>query len=97
MPPLRPVIGALGDEVEAIRGEEEREKAKARDARLLARGLMPASAEDLDALTPAQKRELYKRLGLTVMAHADGSLTITWFVDIDLGELRCQEEGTSTR
>jgi hypothetical protein len=48
----------------------------------------------LDALTPSERREIYRRLGLTVLANRDRSLTLRWFVDIELEVIRCQEEGT---
>jgi hypothetical protein len=38
------------------------------------KGVMP---EDLDALTPPQRREFYKRLGLRVVANRDKSLTLS--------------------
>ncbi len=62
------------------------------------RRLEAGMPEDLDALTPEQRRELYRRLGLKAnVASSDGSITLTWFVDAELGVIRCQEEGTSRR
>ena len=53
--------------------------------------------EDLDALTPPQRREFYRRLNLTVVANRDKSLTLKWFFDVEMEVIRCQEEGTSTK
>ena len=53
--------------------------------------------EDLDAPTPLQRRELYRRLNLTVVANRDKSLTLKWFFDVEMEVIRCQEEGTSTK
>ncbi|HET9928467.1 MAG TPA: hypothetical protein VFQ09_06625 [Rubrobacter sp.] len=45
-----------------------------------------------NALAPLQRRELYKSLDLMVVANRDKSLTLKWFVDVDLEVIRCQEE-----
>jgi hypothetical protein len=37
----------------------------------------------LDTLEPEERNRVYKMLGLTVSAHVDGSLVLTWALDAD--------------
>jgi hypothetical protein len=53
--------------------------------------------DDLVALTPSQRCEFCRRLGLKALVNQDRSITLTWFMDVHLEVIRCQEEGTSTR
>ncbi len=93
--PLDTQIKALKKEAEVLRHEEAEAQATEEDERLMLRRLEAGMPEDLDALTPEQRRELYRRLGLKAnVASSDGSITLTWFVDAELGVIRCQEEGT---
>ena len=93
--PLDAEIAALSEESEATRREEARRVAGVEDARLLLRRLKAGAPKMLGALGPAQRRNLYERLGLKVVANLDRSLTITWMAGHELGELRCLKGRTS--
>jgi hypothetical protein len=77
-----------------LRREENETLGAKEDERIMLRRLETGLPDDLDALTPPQRRELYKKLGLTVLANGDGSLTLSWMVDLELGVIRCREERT---
>jgi hypothetical protein len=90
----RPVAKALEEEADALREEERAERGREEDERMMLWRLETGLPEDLDALAPLQRRELYKSLDLMVVANRDKSLTLKWFVDVDLEVIRCQEEET---
>ena len=95
--PLDAQIKGLNEEAAVLRREEEILRGTEEEERIMLRRLEAGLPDDLDALSPSQRREFYKRLGLTVVANQDKSLTLRWFVDVDLEVIRCQEEETSTR
>jgi len=64
---------------------------------MLIRRLKTSAPKILDDPTPARKRGLYERLGLSVVANLDRSLTMTWMAGAELGELRWLKDRTSTR
>lgn len=90
-------IGALDDESKTLKREVEELGDAEEDERMMLQRLEAGLPSDLDALTPSERREFYRRLGLTVVANQDKSLTLRWFVDIDLEVIRCKEKRTSTR
>jgi hypothetical protein len=87
-------VKALEDEAGALREGEHAERGREEDERMMLWRLETGLPDDLDALAPSQRRELYKSLDLTVVANQDKSLTLKWFVDVDLEVIRCQEEET---
>jgi hypothetical protein len=92
--PLDAKVKALEEEADALREEEHAERGREEDERMMLWRLETGLPEDLDALKPLQRRELYRCLDLTVVANRDKSLTLKWFVDVDLEVIRCQEEET---
>ena len=92
--PLDAQIGGLEEEAHTLQRERDAEESAEEDERTMLRRLETGLHDDLDALSSPQRRELYKRLGLTVLANRDGSLTLRWMVDIDMGVIRCQDERT---
>lgn len=94
--PLDAEITALADEPDEARREENR-RTTAEDARILVRRLKTNAPKMLEGLDAAQRRGLYERLGLKVVANLDRSLTMTWMAGAELGELRCLKDRTSTR
>jgi hypothetical protein len=48
------------------------------------------AADRLDELEPEERNRVYKMLGLTVLAHGDGSLEAKWAVD----ETLCRDNVT---
>lgn len=95
--PLDAQIKGLGEDAEGLRREVQMLRGAEEDERVMLRRLEVGLPEDLDALPPSQRRELYRRLGLKAVANRDGSITLTWLMDVELEVSRCQEEGTSTR
>jgi DNA repair exonuclease SbcCD ATPase subunit len=95
--PLDAQIKGLEDEAKTLRREEEELRDAEEDEQTMLRRLEASLPSDLDALTSPERREFYRRLGLTVLANRDKSLTLRWFVDVELEVIRCQEEGMSTR
>jgi hypothetical protein len=51
------------------------------------------AADRLDELEPEERNRVYKMLGLTVLAHGDGSLEAKWAVD----ETLCRDNVTLLR
>jgi hypothetical protein len=92
--PLDAKVKVLEEEADALREEEHAERGREEDERMMLWRLETGLPEDLDALKPLQRRELYRCLDLTVVANRDKSLTLKWFVDVDLEVIRCQEEET---
>ena len=92
--PLDAKVKALEEEADALREEVHAERGREEDERMMLWRLETGLPEDLDALKPLQRRELYRCLDLTVVANRDKSLTLKWFVDVDLEVIRCQEEET---
>ena len=95
--PLDAQIKGLEDEAKTLRREEEELRDAEEDEQTMLRRLEASLPSDLDALTSPERREFYRRLGLTVLANRDKSLTLRWFVDVELEVIRCQEEGMSTK
>jgi site-specific DNA recombinase len=95
--PLDEDLSRLKSEADLLAGEADREKGALRDARMVLRALKEATPGALDDLDAAGRREFYRDVELKVMAQKDGSLTMSWLVGLELGELRCQDEVTSTR
>jgi hypothetical protein len=95
--PLDAQTKGLDEEALGQRREEQMLRGAEEDERVMLRRLEEGLPGDLDALTPSQRRELYKRLGLKAVANQDRSITLTWFMEVELEVIRCQEEETSTR
>jgi ParB-like chromosome segregation protein Spo0J len=95
--PLDEDLSRLRREADLLAGQEEREKGALRDARTVLRALREAAPEVLDELDAAGRREFYRDVELKVMAHQDGSLTMSWLVDLNLGEFGWEDVRTSTR
>jgi hypothetical protein len=95
--PLDAQIGGLEEEAQALRREEAELLDREEDERIMLRRFEVGLPDDLDALTPSQRCEFYRRLGLKALVNQHRSITLTWFMDVHLEVIRCQEEGTSTR
>ena len=95
--PLDAQIGALRIARDALLSESKRAEGAARDARAVLEGLRRTGPDALDALDAAGRRQLYRDLELKVVAHQDRSLTMTWLVDLNLGEFGWETAGTSRR
>jgi hypothetical protein len=95
--PLDAQIAALTAEVEGLSVEARRREGAAKGARAILKGLKESGPDALDALDAAGRRQLYEDVELTVVARGDGSLTMTWLVDLNLGEFGWENAGTSTR
>jgi hypothetical protein len=95
--PLDEDLSRLRREADLLVGQVEREKGALRDARMVLRALREAAPEALDELDAAGRREFYRDVELKVMAHQDGSLTMSWLVDLNLGEFGWEDVRTSTR
>jgi hypothetical protein len=58
------------------------------------REVAPKALDDLDA---ERRREFYRDVELKALVNADGSVKLTWLVDLETGEVRWETAGTSTR
>ena len=95
--PLDAQIAALAAELESLTSETRRREGVAKGAREILEALKSAGPDALDSLDAAGRRQLYEDIELKVMAHQDGSLTMTWMVDLKLGEFGWEDVRTSTR
>lgn len=90
-------ISALKGEVGELRRDAGREHDERTRATSTLQRLREIGPEMLDLLDASQRRRFYGDLNLEVMAHRDGSFTLTWLVGLDLGEIWWEGDRTSTR
>lgn len=81
---------AIEHELALAIGRSERLDALERDAEALLEAYASVCVEELDDLSPEERHEVYKMLGLTVEAHPDGKLDATWRLRTDLSNFRAR-------
>jgi hypothetical protein len=95
--PLDEDLGNLRAEAEQLASRQEREKAVLRDARMTLRVLHELAPQALDDLNGEGRREFYRDVGLKVLSNRDGSLRLSWLVDLEMGVIRWENGEMSTR
>jgi hypothetical protein len=75
-------------ELRLARERSERLSALERDAEDLLEAYEEKCVEALEELSPEQRRDVYKLLGLTVEAYPDGRLEAAWALNASVSKVR---------
>ena len=75
---------AVEEELARIEGRAARLDRLERDSEALLNQYARIVPEHLDSLEPAERNHVYKLLKLTVLAHQNGSLELSWALGVDL-------------
>ena len=81
---IRQARKAVEDELARIEGRAARLDRLERDCEALLNHYARIVPEHLDSLEPAERNHVYKLLKLTVLAHQNGSLELSWALGADL-------------
>src|SRR5215207_6385686 len=73
----------IEDELERIRNHSAHIERLEHDRNALVSHYSRIAADHLDELEPQERNRVYKMLGLTVLAHRDGSLEAKWALGVD--------------
>ena len=76
-------LRTIEDELERIRNHAAHIERLEHDRNALVSHYSRIAADHLDELEPQERNRVYKMLGLTVLAHRDGSLEAKWALGAD--------------